>query len=226
MNACEHCAQAAHCLLDQNQLPLAEIQQLFQFPARILKKGEHLCYQGQQSENLYILRTGMLKSYLTKARGEEFVMGFYFPSDLFGFEGIDKSFQSISITALDHSNICVIPAKKMQVLVQTSPAINLQLMRMASRRIHQDNIALLRTTAQQRVATFLLQLAARHHQQGFSHNRINLNMTHQDIANYLRMTANTISRIFHEWQKSKFIEIQKHIVFLQDIAHIQLIAES
>lgn len=226
MNACQACVQAPYCLLDRNQLPTETIAQRFQFPARILKKGEHLCYQGQQSENLYIVRTGILKSYITKANGEEFVMGFYFPPDLFGFEGIDEDFQSVSITALEYTNICIIPAKKMQQLVQSSPSLNMQLLRMASRRIHQDNIALLRTSAQQRVATFLLQLAARHAQQGISHNAINLSMTHQDIANYLRMTANTISRIFHEWQEKQLIEIQKHMIFLRDLTNITLIAES
>ncbi|MDP1573587.1 MAG: Crp/Fnr family transcriptional regulator [Coxiellaceae bacterium] len=226
MNECQHCAQASTCLLKQNNLPTEVIQTLFQFHSRILKKGEHLCYQGQKSDNLYIIRSGMLKSTLIKPNGEEYVMGFYLPPDLFGFEGIDEQHRSVGITALEHSNICVIPSEKMQALTQQSPALSMQLMRMVSRRIHQDNVALLRTTAHQRVATFLLQLAARHQQLGFSHNSLNLAMTHQDIANYLRMTANTISRIFHEWQEKKMIDIRKHMIYLLDVSHIALIAET
>lgn len=226
MNKCMDCMQASHCLLKDTVLPEPTILECFQFQSRILKKGEHLCYQGQQSDNLYIIRSGMLKSYYIKPHGEEFVMGFYLPPDLFGFEGIDETYRSIGIMALEHSNICLIPAEKMQQLTQKTPQLSIQLMRMVSRRIHQDNVALLRTTAQQRVATFLLQFASRHQQLGFSHNSLTLPMPHQDIANYLRMTANTISRIFHEWENKKIIDIRKHVIYLLNIADIQCIAES
>ena len=174
INACQRCSRAAVCLGFNS----------FEFSARMLKRGEHLCYQGEQSKNLYILRAGVLKSYLTKATGEEFVMGFYFPPDLFGWEGIDESHRSISITALDQSNICIIPTEKMFSLTQKIPTIGAQLLKMVSRRIQQDNTALLRTSAQQRVATFLLQLELRYRELGFPKQLLQLMMTHQDIANY------------------------------------------
>jgi CRP/FNR family transcriptional regulator, anaerobic regulatory protein len=214
-NQCQKCARASVCLGFN----------AFEFPARLLKRGEHLCYQGQQSQNLYILRSGILKSYITKADGEEFVMGFYFPPDLFGWEGIDESHRSISITALDQSNICVVPTEKMFQLTQKIPTIGTQLLRMVSRRIQQDNTALLRTTAQQRVATFLLQLELRYRQLGFPKQSFQLIMTHQDIANYLRITPSTISRILHELQRKKLISIEKHIVKLLNISAISLMAE-
>lgn len=226
INACQHCAQATTCLLKQTPLSNDTIESLFRFQSRLLKKGEYLCYQGQKSENLYIVRSGMLKSTIIKPNGEAFIMGFYLPPDLFGFEGMDEEHKSVGITALEQSNICIIPADKMQALTQKAPDLTLQLMRMISRRIHQDNIALLRTTADQRVATFLLQFAARYQQLGFSHDAINLAMTHQDLANYLRMTANTISRIFHDWQAKKLIDIRKHMIYLLDVANIRLLAET
>lgn len=214
-NECQHCSRAAVCLGFN----------AFQFSARILKRGEHLCYQGQQSQNLYILRSGVLKSYLTKVNGEEFVMGFYFPPDLFGWEGIDESHRSVSITALEQSNICVIPTEKMFALTQKIPSLGTQLLRMVSRRIQQDNTALLRTTAQQRVATFLLQLELRYQQLGFPKYTLQLTMAHQDIANYLRITPSTISRILHELQGEKIIIIKKQSVQLLNIAAIRLMAE-
>lgn len=214
-NECQNCLRAPTCLGNN----------LFQFPARMLKRGEHLCYQGQQSQNLYILRSGLLKSYITKPNGEEFVMGFYLPPDLFGWEGIDESQRSIAITALDQSNICVIPTDKMFSLTQTMPQLGGQLLQMVSRRIYQDNVALLRTSAQQRVATFLLQLELRYRQLGFPKQTLQLMMTHQDIANYLRITPSTISRIFHELDKNKIIKIEAHRIHLLDISQIHMIAQ-
>lgn len=215
INECQRCSRAAVCLGFN----------AFQFTARMLKRGEHLCYQGQQSHNLYILRAGILKSYFTKSHGEEFVMGFYFPPDLFGWEGIDESYRSVSVIALEPSNICVIPTAEMFALTQKTPALGNQLLRMVSRRIQQDNTALLRTTAQQRVATFLLQLELRYQQLGFPNQSLQLMMTYQDIANYLHITPSTISRILHELQQKKLIAIEKHTVKLLNRAAIHLMAE-
>lgn len=214
-NICQQCRHAAHCL------PLDKQLQALQFSARILKRGEYLHYQGQQSPHLYIIRAGSLKSYTIKSNGEEFVMGFYFPPDLFGWENINAHQQSISIVALEQSNICIIPTEKMFSLTQQIPTLGNQLLQMVSRRIQQDNIALLRTSAQQRIATFLLQLKMR-----YQHSCFQLMMTHQDIANYLRMTGSTISRILNEWEKKKIIQIEKHKMTLLNYAEIEMMAES
>lgn len=223
-NQCQHCIHATICLL---ACPPALDSSLnaFCFAAKILKKGEHLCYQGQHSENLYILRTGLLKGYLTKANGEECIMGFYLPPDLFGWECVDEIQPSISILALETSNICVIPSQKLVDLSYETPSLASQLIRMVGRRIQQDNVALLRTTALQRVATFLLQLQTRYQQIGFSPNCFHLAMTHQDIANYLRITPSTISRIFHELQEKNTIKINKHLIYLLDRPSLSDIAE-
>lgn len=223
-NVCQQCAHAPHCLLPQSHTSSLTLNS-FQFRAHFLKRGEHLCRQGQLSNNLYIIRAGILKSYITKSNGEEFVMGFYFPPDLFGWEYMDKTQRSISIVALDQSNICTIPTEKMMLLMQQIPTLSAQLMRMVSRRIEQDNIALMRTSAHQRVATFLLQLAYRYRHMGFPTHYCQLSMTHQDIANYLRITPSTISRIFHEWQQKKMIKMERHIVYLLDVPNLQMIAE-
>lgn len=225
-NTCYTCSHARICLPSHTQINQSPLFDTLRFSARLLKRGEHLCYQGQHSDNLYILRAGILKSSITKSNGEEFVMGFYLPPDLFGWEGIDESHRSVSITALDQSNICVVPTEKMFRLTQQIPALGNQLLQMVSRRIQQDNTALLRTSAQQRVATFLLQLESRYQKLGFPKQSLQLLMTHQDIANYLHITASTISRIFHEWEHKKIIKIEKQSLQLLDVAMIYEMAES
>lgn len=224
-NTCRTCNRASVCLLAQQPSSLTLLNTL-QFNAKMLKHGEHLCHQGQASDKLYILRAGSLKSYVTKTNGEAFVMGFYFPPDLFGWEGLDDKQRATSIVALDESNICVIPTEKMFMLTQQSPALGAQLLKMVSRRIHQDNVALLRTSAQQRVATFLLQLAARFAQLGFPNHSCQLPMKHQDIANYLHITPNTISRIFHDFEKKKLLKLAHNTIQLCDTAQMSMLADS
>lgn len=226
-NTCYSCPHAGICLpSSRSRINPLNILDALEFSSRLLKRGEHLCYQGQHSDSLYIIRAGILKSSITKKNGEEFIMGFYLPPDLFGWEGIDEGQRSVSITALDQSNICIIPTEKMFVLTQQMPMLGNQLLQMVSRRIQQDNTALLRTSAQQRVATFLLQLASRYQQLGFPKHSLQLSMTHQDIANYLHITPYTISRIFHELEYKKMIQIEKHRVRLLDVPNIYVMAES
>ncbi len=220
-NLCQRCPRAPVCLPSHTNLSTS-----FEFASRQLKRGEHLFYQGQASRHLYILRSGALKSYTTKQNGDEFVMGFYFPPDLFGWEAIDDQQRSISIVALDQSDICLIPTDKLFILTQQLPALGNRLLQMINRRIQQDNVALLRTTAQQRIATFLLQLASRYQELGFSKKMLQLLMTHHDIANYLRITPSTISRIFHQWEKEKLITIKNHMIELVDASNIQMISEN
>ncbi|EKD77372.1 MAG: hypothetical protein ACD_42C00356G0002 [uncultured bacterium] len=61
---------------------------------------------------------------------------------------------------------------------------------------------------------------------GLYSSTLSLVMTHQDIANYLRMTASTISRILNEFQKKKMIRFSKHRIELQKIDALRLIAEA
>lgn len=226
-NTCHSCTHASICLpSSRSRFNQPNLLDALQFSSRILKRGEHLCYQGQHSDSLYIVRAGILKSSFTKQNGEEFVIGFYLPPDLFGWEGIDESHRSVSITALDQCNICIIPTEKMFLLTQQMPTLGGQLLQMVSRRIQQDNTALLRTSAQQRVATFLLQLASRYQKMGFPKHSLQLVMTHQDIANYLHITPSTISRIFHELEHKKIIKIVKQGVKLLDTPTLYVIAEN
>jgi CRP/FNR family transcriptional regulator len=219
-NVCQRCPRSSVCF------PFIQANAgSFEFASRVLMRGEHLYHQGQQSRCLYILRSGALKSYTTKKNGDEFVMGFYFPADLFGWEATDAGQRTISIVALTDSNVCVIPTEKLFFLTQDNLLFGEQLLNMINRRIQQDNIALLRTTASQRVATFFLQLSFRYQLLGFSKEHLQLPMTHQDIANYLRITAGTISRILHQWEKRKWIAIENHVIKLLDIPCLQMVAD-
>ena len=222
---CNTCAHAPVCLDLPNHYN--QLQEKFQsvLHTKQIKPGQHLCHQGQPSPNLFILKSGLLKSYVTKANGQEFVMSFVLPSDLFGWEGFDKPRHAISVVALTESHVCMIESEKIFEITQYHPSFTQKLLRMISRRVHHDNIALLRTSAVQRVSTFLLQLTARYRDLGYPSDRCQLLMSQQDIANYLRINPSTISRTLHDLQNSGIIEIDKNSVLLNDIPQLRKLAE-
>ncbi len=224
-NKCKYCRLSTLCLPAQvDQQQLKKISEL-KFNSRVLKPGEYLCRQGELTKNLYALRSGLLKSFTTKADGQEYIMGFHSSPEMFGWEGIDPSQKSLSIIALDHSNVCEIPLEKLATLSGLIPGLEMQVLHLVSQRIRRDNFNLLRTSAEQRVASFLLQLSEHNSLLGYPFYLCKLTMTHQDIANYLRIAPETISRTFRMLQKKGLIKAIRKKVFINDIDGLKRIAE-
>lgn len=224
-NKCKYCRISSLCLpANIEKKTLKRISEL-KFNSRVLKPGEYLCRQGELSKNLYALRSGFLKSTITKADGEEYIMGFHSPPELFGWEGIDQSQKTLSIIALDHSNVCEIPLTKLSAVAAHIPEFEMQLLHLVSQRIRRDNLNLLRTSAEQRVASFLLQLSEQNSLLGYPFYLCRLKMTHQDIANYLRIAPETISRTFRNLQKKEIIKVIRKKVFINDLNALKRVAE-
>lgn len=224
-NKCKHCRIASLCI--PAKLDKKTLKQLdhLEFKSRLLKPGEHLCHQGEHTDKLYAINSGLLKSYTTKKDGQEYVMGFHLPPDLFGWEGIDDKQLTVSVVAIEHSNICEIPIGRITDYIKEIPGLEKQLFHLVSRRIHKDNQALLRTSAEQRVSNFLLQLTANYTQLGFPYYMCKILMTHQDIANYLRIAPETISRIFKSLQNRGLIQVTRKAIYLTDLDTLKQIAQ-
>jgi CRP/FNR family transcriptional regulator, anaerobic regulatory protein len=224
-NKCKNCTLAKYCLPALMSDTEKNSAKYLNFPSRNLDPGEHLCRQGEKTNNFYLMRSGVLKSYINKADGDEYIMDFYFPPELFGWEGLDSNQLSFSIIALEHSSICEIPIKLFYSLISTYPLLQQQFINMTNRRIHNDNNKQLRTTAEQRLAHFMLCLKRHYKHLGFAHNMCKLVMTHQDIANYLRLAPATVSRILHQLQKRNILTISRKEIYitnddkLSELAH-------
>lgn len=224
-NKCKYCRLASLCLPATIEKKSLKKMSDLKFNSRVLKPGEYLCRQGEKTKNLFILRSGSLKSFITKSDGQEYIMGFHESSELFGWEGIDELQKSLSIVALDHTNVCEIPLEKLSTIADIIPNFQAQLMKMMSRRIRRDNLNLLRTSAEQRVASFILQLAEQNLLLGYPFYQCQLKMTHQDIANYLRIAPETISRTFRAIQKKGLINVIRKKVIIHDIDALKQVAE-
>ena len=225
-NKCKHCRIASRCLPGDLDKRIIKQSESLNFKARLLEPGEHLYRQGEQLDRLFAIRTGILKSYTNHESGKEFIMGFHLPPDLFGWEAIDDHQLSVSVVAIDHCNVCEIPVNQIKTLSDSIPEFEQKLFQMVSQRIKTNNDVLLRTTAEQRVVHFLLKLTEHYTLIGFPYYLCKLIMTHQDIANYLRIAPETISRIFRRLQDRKLISVAKHNVYLNDIKTLREISVS
>ena len=214
------------CLVRGCCLPMGldnvEIEQLESIISRHrpLRKGEYLYRAGDAMQHLYAIRTGVLKSYYLDPQGNEQVSGFHLAGELVGLDAIGADYFRNNAVALDTSTICSIPLSPLEELAGLIPHIRQRLLNALSRQIHYDHQHLnnYRQSAERRLAGFLLNLSARYGKLGLSTSHLNLPMSRAEIANYLGLTGETISRLLSRFRDDGLISYQGREVQLLNLA--------
>lgn len=194
---------------------------------RPLEKGEPLFEMGQSFKSLYAIRTGSVKVFLPTNEGDEQIVGFHMPGELLGFDGMGHDNHSCSAVALESSSICELPFNRVHELCQQLPSLNDHFMAMMSNEIadeHAMMLMLAKKSAEARMATFLLNLSTRFKRRGFSTTQFNLTMSRHDIANYLGLAVETVSRIMTHMQDAGIINVDRRFVSIEDMAALRKLA--
>lgn len=205
---CQDCSLAALCL--PISLNFEDIDALNEIVKRgkPLKKGEYLYRQGDEFNSVYAVRSGSLKTFSVSDSGEEQITGFHLPSELVGLSGMDSNSCPVSAQALETTSVCEIPFERLDELALQLPQLRRQLMRVMSREIRDDQqmmLLLSKKTADERIATFLINLSARFRARGFSASQFRLAMSRNEIGNYLGLAVETVSRVFSRFQQNELI---------------------
>ena len=192
----------------------AEIAKLIlcALPAR---RGQHLFRQGDALRSFFMVRTGSVKAYLDSEDGCEQAVGFHFPGELLGCDAMGSGRYPTSVVALESLTYCTIPYTRMQLLAARAPQFWQRVVRAASNElIEAQNHALLlgQKSAPARLAKFLLDLSGRFGARGLSRTEFNLSMSRQEIANYLAVAVETMSRLFTELQRREVIAVDRRLV--------------
>lgn len=218
---CNDCIFSLACSEDENS-PIRKSTSLVK-QYRVLKPREVLYLPKNKFQYLYVVQKGAIKTYQTEADGHELIRGFYFAGEILGYEAISAGFYPFSAVSLCETLICEIPYSSLLKFLQNKILLQENILHSISQQLN-IGVYLASSTADQRLAAFLIDLSTRLHLLNTEAEFI-LPMTRQDIGNYLRLTAETISRIFSRFQKRKLIKINhKKIKFLQ-FTSLQKIAE-
>ena len=172
--------------------------------------------ENEPAEYLYKLVSGAVRTYKVLNDGRRQIGSFYLPGDIFGLEvGEEHGF---SAEAVVDSKVIVIKRSALVALAGRDSQVAHQLWTMAAAELQraQEHIMLLIKTAQERVAGFLLEMAAR----GANRSEIELPMSRQDIADYLGLTIETVSRTLTQLENSGAIAVptSRRIVLRQRAA--------
>jgi CRP/FNR family transcriptional regulator len=186
-----------------------------------VRRGATLYGVGDSFHVLYVVRVGVLKSCTVSDDGLMQVTGFLMSGDVMGLDGIDTGFHQSQVVALEDAEVFMVPFAQCEQWSQESRHSQRLMMRTLAREIvrSQELMILLGTMrAEQRVATFLLDLSERYGRLGYSRSQFVLRMTRQDIGSYLGLKLETVSRALSRFQQDGFIQVQGRSIALLDFA--------
>jgi len=188
------------------------------------RRNEALYYNGDAFHSLYAIRYGSVKSTVLAEDGGEQVSGYHILGDIIGFDGISTDTYHSGATALEDTEVCALPFKKLANLSQILPALQHKLHQVMSQELVRESAAMFMLgsmAADQRLAVFLLNLADRYRRRGYSATDFIIHMTREEIGSYLGLQLETVSRGFSRLQGQGFLQVQGRAVKLLDTAGLK-----
>ena len=224
--SCDTCSLVTQCLAWDHENDADHAYDIPVVP-RIYRRKEAVFRAGDKFDAVYIVRSGAVKSYVILSNGDEQVIGFHYPGDVIGLDAVDKGVYISNTEALDTSSLCTLPYEKLSRLCMRSRAVHNRLMRSVSRRIEMDHTLLVllgQKTADQRIAAFLLEISEVQVRLGFSPSHFTLPMSRSDIASYLSLAVETVSRVLTRLQEAGTLEVNRSQVAIVDYLQLAELA--
>ncbi len=218
---CHICEPRGGCLGLQ-LLDSEEIRQQLCNTKRISRKGEHVFREGEEADAFFVVRSGSIKSSLVTEDGEEQVLGFYLPGDVFGLDTSEEQFRMSSAITLETTSLCRFPHAYLSDKAQGSNLLKITAEQM--QRDHNLVLMLARKDADGRIASFLDDLACRYWSRGYSASAFLLTMSRQDIGCYLGLAVETVSRTLTRFQDSGILQVNRREVEILDHDKLRKIA--
>jgi CRP/FNR family transcriptional regulator, anaerobic regulatory protein len=185
---------------------IAELEKIM--TSRNLVSDEMLVSEGDLLKRVYSLTAGMLRLSIAVPDGRRQVIGFLLPGDYFGLG--DDDVHSSTAEAIGSVQLCSFPTRDMEALMERFPKLKDRLYaftRSALRQARDNQMILGRLAPVEKLASFLLTLSARAAEHKLSADPLRLPMSRTDIADYLGLTIETVSRSFTKLRNNGLIRL-------------------
>ena len=177
---------------------------------RPYQRNEEIYGAGEPAEYLYKVVEGAVRTLTILDDGRRQVSAFYLPSDYFGLEA--GNCHSCSCEAIGTAKVLIFKRSAVLALANRDSSVARELWEITAADLvrAQDHILLLIKSAQERVGSFLLAIARR----AKAATELDLPMSRQDIADYLGLTIETVSRTLTNFETSGYISLptSRHVV--------------
>lgn len=184
------------------------------------ERNEEVFGEDEPAEYVYRVVTGAVRTMRFTSDGRRQILGFHLPDDVFGLELGET--HSLSAEAVAASDIVMVRRSAIEKAANNDMCAARSLLKLTSEQLanaREHALVLGRKGAGERVAAFLLQLANR----VVSKRELDLPMSRADIADYLGLTIETVSRAFSEMERQAAIALpsSRHVV-MRDPAALEL----
>lgn len=222
---CSTCAFSAACLAQgMDKRDLRDLHVLVEHVGP-LAAGAHIFREGEPFNALAAVRAGTVKTWRVDRDGREQVLGFHLPGEVIGLSAIDGERYPCNADALEPVQLCRFSFTKVATLATRVPGLQRELFRLLSRDIaHAERLAADRP-AEARLAAFLLDLSARLSRGNPATGHLRLAMPRADIANYLRLAPETVSRLFRRFRDDSLLRVRGREVEITDRRRLEAFAE-
>jgi len=191
-----------------------------------LHKSDYLYRDGDKAIAIYAVRSGCVKTVTESANGDEQIVGFHLAGELLGMDGFSEGVHTCNALALETSSVCELPLEQLEELCHVMPGLQKQMRRIMGREVsaeHKQLLLLGKMSSEERLASFILSLSSRMQERNWKADEFNLSMPRQDIANYLGMAVETVSRLFASFQNDGIIAVDRRHITIRDMARLKLI---
>lgn len=215
---CSNCNLHHICI--PGQLSPDEIEYLTDIVRRdrTLQKGEALYHAGERFSGLFALKSGTAKLVHVDHSGNETLVALLLPGELLGFDGLASGRYLCSLIALEPSSYCELPSQQIEHISQRIPSLHPVLLQRTGEQFNHiiERISLSQRSADERLATFLLNLSSRYRERGFPGERFHLSLTRREIGNHLGLALETVSRQLARFEAAGMIEVRGKNILLID----------
>jgi len=213
--ACTRCALRPACIaVGTRGVPDCPLDGLAH-PYRRLARGERLFTAGDELGSVYLVREGALKTVTLARDGEEQVLAFHLPGEMVGLDAMATGRHRCDAVALGETEVCELSFPALLARAAQRPVLQAQLYRAIGLGVNRDQEhveMLIRRQASDRIALFLHGIAERTRPIGEAASHLTLPMSREDIARFLGLALETVSRGFTRLQDDGVIGVAgRHI---------------
>ena len=195
-----------------------------------IHKSDFLFREGDEAVGVYAIRSGSVKTMVESPNGDEQIVGFHLPGELVGLDGFMDGKHTCTAVALETTSVCAMPLEKLEVLCTKLPSLHHQMRRIMGKEVTEEHKMLLmlgKMSAEEKVATFLLSVSRRMEERHWKATEFVLSMPRQDIANYLGLAVETVSRLFAHYQEEGVIQVDRRRISILDMQQLkEIVGES
>jgi CRP/FNR family transcriptional regulator, anaerobic regulatory protein len=206
--------------------PSAFEQRLAQSSLRRVEAKEFVFAEGDPTTHIFQVETGAVALYKVLCDGRRQVVGFAYPGDLIGLGAEGE--HVMNAQAIKPTRLRCLPVASLNQLARQDPRLGFKLYEAVARELAATRDLLLTTgqrSATERVVSFLLAFSSRNERSGKDPRAFDLPMTRADIADFLGLTIETVSRTFTKLRGMGLIELpQSCTVRIKNLSELQALA--